>query len=122
VFKNIDEALAGVLGINVRDAIYLALLTNFSVTREELPKHLDKFEQLLEDNIGQRAAKVIFRAIAKRLYSELNLTFSEEPTYSLTDYVMEAKLRTLKPSSDGSEAPHNSIRTQRKPSWNGDSH
>jgi hypothetical protein len=120
VFKSIDEALAGILGITVRDAVYLALLTNLSLTRDELPYHLDKFEQLLENTIGRRAAYVIFRAIAKRLYSELKLIFVAEPSFRLTDYVLEAKLRLMKPSLATAEKPDNEKRTCKKPLGNGD--
>ena len=122
VFKSIDEALAGILGVNVRDSVYLALLTSLSLTRDEIPYHLDKFEQFLENTVGRRAAYVIFRAIAKRLYSELKLTFDANPTFRLTDYVLEARLRLMKPNSPTAEKPDNEVSTCKKPLRNGDSY
>jgi len=112
VFKSTDDTLAGVLGFNVRDSIYLALLTKFSVTREELPKHLDKFEMLLENISGPRAAKVLYRAIAKRLYSELKLTFVADPKLGLREYVEQAKSRLLKTNPRTAEKLDTEIRAR----------
>jgi len=114
VFKSVDETLAGILGINVRDSVYLALLTSLSLTRDEIPYHLDKFEQFLESTVGRRAAYVIFRAIAKRLYSELKLTYVANPSFRLTDYVSGARLRLIKPNSSTAEKQDNEVSTCKK--------
>lgn len=83
------------MGFTVRDAVYLRLLTKYSVTREETPKHLDTFQAMLEDSFGSRASQVLGRVIAKRLYSELNLTFKEDTLIGLHEYVEEAKSKLL---------------------------
>jgi hypothetical protein len=98
LFRCIDETLAGVLGLLGRDALYLDLLTSFSVTREELPRNLESLVAILQKNFGSSATKVISRAIAKRLYSEVQLQFEEKPDFGLLDYVGEAKTALLKSS------------------------
>ena len=100
VFKSIDESLAAVLGLIVRDAVYLRFLTKYSLTRDEAPKHLDIFQTMLEDSFGPRAAKVLSRAIAKRLYSELHLAFTSNPAFGLPEYVEEAQLKLLEKKTD----------------------
>ena len=99
VFKSIDDTLAAVLGFGVRDILYLALLTKYSVTREDVAKHLDAFQRMLENEFGQRGAKVLSKAIAKRIYTELKLKFLEDQTFGLPEYVAEARLRLLETNS-----------------------
>jgi len=83
------------LGLNVRDAVYLRLLTKYSLTRDEIPKHLVTFQTMLEDSFGPRAAKVLSRAIARRLYLELHLAFVEHPAFGLPEYVEDANSMLL---------------------------
>lgn len=80
------------------------------MTREELPKHLDKFDMLLENICGSRAAKVLCRAIAKRLYSELKLTFVADPKLALREYVEDAKSKLLKTNPRTAEKLDTEIR------------
>jgi len=61
VFKSIDESLAAVPGLIVRDAVYLRLLTKYSITREEILKHLDTFQTMLEDCFGPGAGCRIYK-------------------------------------------------------------
>ena len=110
VFKSVDESLAAVFGLTIRDAVYLRLLTKDSLTRDEIPKHLVTFQTMLEDSFGQRAAKILVQGAAKRLYSELKLTFKEELTFSLAEYVDEAKLTLLKANRPTAETVHHKIR------------
>jgi len=113
VLKSIDETLVEVLGSTVRDAMYLALLTKFSVTREEVAKHIDTFQTMLENSCGPRVTKVLSRAIAKRLYSELHLTFVQDPAFGLPEYVEEAKGKLLKTNSCTAEKLDAEVRTHR---------
>ena len=101
VIKIIDETLAAVFGVTVRDNVYRALLTQFSVRPEEVPGQLDAFQTLLEKGFGPRAARVLSRGIAKRLYSELHLTFVENPTFELPEYVEQAKSRVSRGRESG---------------------
>jgi len=113
VFKSIDESLAAVLGLMVRDAVFLRLLTKYSLTREETPKHLDIFQTMLEDSFGAGTAKVLSGAIAKRLYSELHLTYTPNPAFGLSEYVEEAKskLREQSTTREKSNAERTACRT-----------
>jgi hypothetical protein len=99
VFRCIDETLAGVMGLVARDAIYLDVLTNFSVTREDLPRHLDSLMAIIESRIGRGPARALSIAIVRKLYSELQMDFVDKPESSLPEYVCEAHTILLKKSS-----------------------
>jgi hypothetical protein len=114
VFKSVDESLAAVLGLKVRDAVYLRLLTKYSLTRDEIPRHLSTFQTMLEDSFGPHAAKVLNKAIAKRLYSELHLAFIENPTFGLPEHVQEAQSKLLETKSEAAEKTDAAITTRRK--------
>lgn len=114
VSKCVDETLAGVLGSLVRDSLYLTFLTRLSVTREELPKHLDSLDAMLVENFGSRAAKVLSKAIARRLYSELNLTFEENPQFWLPEYVEEAKSKLRQSNAHKAEKLDSEVKARRK--------
>lgn len=96
LFRCIDDTLAGVMGLVVRDALYLDLLTKYSVTREELPRRLESLLAILERNVGTGPAKAISKAIARRFYLELQMNFADKPNFGLRDYVDEAKTILLK--------------------------
>lgn len=87
VFRSIDETLAEVLGVTIRDAIY------FKEGRrtEELPSHIKSLSAILEKTLGPGLTRTILLTITKRLYSELHIAFSEKPNFDLVDYVEEAK-------------------------------
>jgi len=91
LLRCIDETLSGVLGLLVRDAIYLQLLTKFSVTKEQLPNHLDNFVALVGNAFGPKATKTISRAIAKRLCFELHIDFVDGEDFNLEKYVDQLK-------------------------------
>jgi hypothetical protein len=73
-------------------------LTKFSITREELPRHLESLLAILERNFGSGPTKAISKVIAKRLYSELQMNFADKSGFGLRDYVDEAKTILLKSS------------------------
>jgi len=95
----IDETVVGIMGHVGLEGLYLDLLAKSSVTREELPNHLESMLATLEENFGSGPTRVISRAIARRLYSELNIDFVNKPDLSLTGYVHEVKTILLKPST-----------------------
>ena len=114
VFKSIDESLGAILGLVVRDALFLRLLTKYSLTREETPRHLDTFQTMLEDCFGPGTANVLSRAIAKKLYSKLHLTFTANPAFGLPEYLEEAKSKLLEMKSQTAEKTNVPITTCRK--------
>jgi hypothetical protein len=87
VFKCIDETLAEILGVTIRDAVY------FKEGRrtEELPSHVNGLFAILEKNLGSEMTRVIVLTIARKVYSELRIAFTEKPNFDLVDYVEEAK-------------------------------
>jgi hypothetical protein len=87
VFRCIDDILAEVLGVTIRDAIY------FKEGRrtEELSSHIKNLCAILEKTLGSRMTRIILLAIARRLYSELHIAFAEKADFDLVDYVEEAK-------------------------------
>jgi hypothetical protein len=101
LFRCIDETMAGVMGFIARDALYLDLLTRFSVSRENLPLHIENLVGVLEKNLGPVPTRVISRTIAKRLYTELGIEFAEKSEFGLLEYVDEAKTILL-----GNETKH----------------
>lgn len=94
----ISSSLGGVLGVALRDAIYLDLLTRFSVAQEQVPARVEILLRVLEENFGQAATKAISKDIAKKLYSELHIDFANHPNFNLEHYVDEAQRIVLKPS------------------------
>jgi hypothetical protein len=98
VFRAIDQTLAEVLGVTIRDAIY------FKEGRrmEELSSHLKTLFMALERSVGAGLTRTIFLTIARRLYSELHISFAEKSNFGLVDYVEEAKRIVLEVSESGS--------------------
>jgi hypothetical protein len=95
----IDETVVGVMGPLGLEGLYLDLFAKSSVTREQLPNHLEIMLATLEENFGSGPTRVISRAIARRLYSELNIDFANKPDLGLTGYVHEVKTILLKSST-----------------------
>jgi hypothetical protein len=100
LFKSIHETMAGVLGLKARDNLYLTLLMKFSIPREELPGHMRSLISVMEENFGPSPTRTVSNAIAKRFYSELSLEFVEKPSFTLLDYVEEART-ALETSTSG---------------------
>jgi len=101
LFKCIDETVVGVMGRVGLEGLYLDLLARSSVTREQLPNHLESLLATLEENFGPGPTRVISTAIARRLCSELNIDFAVKPDSGLTGYVDEVKTILLKSSTPG---------------------
>jgi len=88
----INEALTGLLGTRSREAVYDNLERTRFLARNEIPKHLDVFFQLLEEILG-KGSKVIGKAIAKKLYSKLDLEFVDTPTLEFADHLQTVRSR-----------------------------
>jgi len=90
LLESIDEVFVDLLGARVRDAFYDSLERNQRIAREELSRHLDKFQEVLETVLGS-GGDTVGRTIAKRFYAKLALDFTPRSNYKLTDYVEAAK-------------------------------
>jgi len=90
--ESIDETISILLSPEVDDALYLHLWRVHSISRDEAPYKLEILCSALEQVFG-RGSKIISKAIAKRFYTKLGLTFFDDPTLTLIDYVEEAKIK-----------------------------
>jgi hypothetical protein len=96
VFRCIDETLAEVLGVTIRDAMY------FKEGRraEELCSHIKSLSAILEENLGPGLTRIILLNVATRLCSELHVAFVEKPKFDLVDYVEEARIAVAMRNAD----------------------
>jgi hypothetical protein len=87
------------MGPGVKESLYAYFENNYGISRSAIPKQLDEFVLALTKSFGVLGARTLGRAIVKRLYNKLGLTFTEREYYSLIDYVREAKLINRIPPS-----------------------
>lgn len=85
--ETIHECIKDILGDRVREAIYTFMEREYSVTRNELPAHLDELFTAFQQNFGVKAKDVIARAFAKKLYSKLDVEFHPIPKFEFVDYL-----------------------------------
>jgi hypothetical protein len=88
----IDEVLTDILSTRSRDAVYSNLERTRFLARNEVPKHLDVFFQLLEEILG-KGSKIIGKAIARKLCSRLGLQFEETPRLEFADLLTTVRMR-----------------------------
>jgi len=89
--ESIDETISALLSPEVNDALYVHLSRVHSISRDEAPYKLEILGSVLEKVFG-RSSKIVCKAIAKRLYAKLGLSFFDNPTRTLIEYVEEAKI------------------------------
>ena len=90
--ESIDEVLIGLLGRKTREAIYDYIERNYYFNRENLPKNLHKFFELLDRTFG-KGSKTIGNAIIKKLFEKLKWEFAEIPGFEFFDYLEAARAR-----------------------------
>ncbi len=95
LLQSIDEVLLELLGRRARDAVYDHLERNQSLARSEIPKHLNKFVQLLDETFG-KGSKTICKSIIRRMYNKLEWKFSETQDYEFMDYLDAIRVRIAK--------------------------
>jgi hypothetical protein len=82
----IDEVLGDLLGTRAREAVYDHLERNYSLARTDIPKHTNKFLELLEETFG-KGSKTIEKSIIKRIFDKLEWKFYDNPGYAFMDYL-----------------------------------
>lgn len=82
----VDQSLRGILGDIAAQALYNQLQQNYALPREAVFTEFLKFTAALRATFGE-VSPTIERAIAKRFYSNLGLTFVAQPRLTLQDYV-----------------------------------
>jgi hypothetical protein len=88
--ESIDETITLLLSRQVTDALYFHLNKSHSITKDEVPYRLDPLLSTLEKTFGT-SSRTIQKAITRKLYSKLNLTFQDNPDRSLAAYIEDAK-------------------------------
>jgi hypothetical protein len=92
LLESIDETITALLSREVDDALYLYLQRVHSISRDEIPHKVETFCSILEKVFG-RGSKTVSKAIARKFYAKLGLTFSDNPGRTLIECVEEAKIK-----------------------------
>ena len=92
LLESIDETLTILLSREVVDALYGYLQKAHSISRDQIPTRLDTLSSILARTFGLPSSATISKAIARKFYSKLALTFSDNPGGSLLGYVERAKM------------------------------
>jgi len=90
LLEALDETLVDLVGEQTKNMIFTYL--ECSIHRDDIPSQPAKFCTLLEE-ISGKAAKVIGRAAARRLYAKLGWEFYEVHGFEAVDYIESAKTR-----------------------------
>ena len=93
LLESIDETMTALLSREVADALYLHLQTVHSIPRDEVPYKIEAICSTLNKVFGASGTATICKAIARRLFVKLELTFPNSPPRTLSEYVEEAKIR-----------------------------
>jgi hypothetical protein len=88
----IDEVLSDLLGTRAREAVYDHLERNHALSRNDIPRHINKFLELLEETFG-KGSKTIGKAIIRRLYEKLDWDFYDNPSYEFMDHLDAVRAR-----------------------------
>jgi hypothetical protein len=83
--------MRAILGEQVLESLFVRLETYQSLTRDEIPRHLDTFFIALEKAFGEPSGKTIGRFIIKLLYARLGLAFDCRSNRVLADYIVNAR-------------------------------
>jgi hypothetical protein len=91
--ESIDDTITALLSREVVEALYRHLQTVHSIPRDEVPYKIEALCSTLNKIFGTSGTATICKAIARRLFVKLELTFPNSPPRTLTEYVEEAKIR-----------------------------
>jgi hypothetical protein len=91
----VDEILLELLGRRTREAVYDHLERSQSLARNDIPRHVNKFVELLDETFG-KGAKTICKSIIRRMYDKLEWKFYEMPDYEFMDYLDAIRARISK--------------------------
>jgi len=91
LLKAVDEALAS-LGDSVKQMFYYHLEKSFGLRKEDVPKRIKAFAQVIEAIFGP-GAYYLESLIVKRLYEKTGVVFKWDKSkpFGFADYVAEAK-------------------------------
>ena len=93
--ESIDETITNLLSPQAANAIYSHLEKVHCITKDEIPYRLDTLFSMVENTLGTPSSKTLSKAVAKKLYTKLDLNFPKHngPSLTLGEYVEEAKVK-----------------------------
>jgi hypothetical protein len=97
VTRAIDAALSEILGKPTLGVLYKHLKEHCGISSDQMPHQIPTIIRVLEEIFGAVGASSIGSDVAKKLYSQLGLTFVEHSNCSLEDYIEEARKLLPKP-------------------------
>jgi len=92
LLESTDETITTLLSREVVEALYVHLQKVHSIPKDEVPYKLETLCSVLERTFGLSSSRTICKAIARRLFAKLGLTFINNPRKTLLEYVEEAKI------------------------------
>jgi hypothetical protein len=98
--ESVSETLTELVGSHAREAIYDYMERKHSVSRDEIPEHLDSLFTVLEDTFGVEGKKVIGRIIAEKVYAKLDWEFESFPNLEFADYMERIKTKITNEESE----------------------
>jgi hypothetical protein len=96
LLESVDETLTALLSKEVLVALYAYLERVHSIPKAEVPYRVQTLSSTLERIFGPHSSRTISKAVAKKFYTKLGLTFpdkQETRSWTLVEYVEEAKLK-----------------------------
>ena len=97
---SMDEAITDLLSREIVDAIYLHLQKVHSISKNDVPYKIETLCATLNGVFGASGTATISKAIARKLFAKLGLTFPAGPGRTLSDYVQEARVRDRERKGD----------------------
>ncbi len=87
LLDSIGETIHALLGDKPQQVLFKRLDDGFHLKCEEIPDRLEDFENAMMLLLGAVIAHVITRAIARCLYTKLEISYNNEKNWSLKMYV-----------------------------------
>ncbi len=101
----IDESLNELFSPRTREALYDHLERNYSIDRDDIPKHLEQFTSVLRSTFGL-SGRTIERKIEKKYCEKIGRKFYQEADYALSEYV-ESEPKSMRTTVTQSPADAN---------------
>jgi hypothetical protein len=93
LLESIDETVTALLSRKVADSLYVYVEKVHSIPRNEVPHRLDLLVPVLERIFGAGGSRTICKAIARNLYTKLDVEFFDLPSRTFLEFVEGAKIK-----------------------------
>ncbi len=87
----LERAVHDLLGPSALPNLYEHLRDRYDMIPEKVPYRLVTLFDVFANKFGTAAARTIAKAVARQLYSSLDLFFSDADRYELQNYLEQAK-------------------------------